>query len=76
MAIQCPPNDRFYYICTQLSERLEKQQTAYKEELQNVRAKVKACPDCASVFDGDKLRLSNNPKEKPEDPDISELQKQ
>ncbi|KAK3719378.1 hypothetical protein RRG08_029534 [Elysia crispata] len=63
-------------ICTQLSERLEKQQTAYKEELQNVRAKVKACPDCASVFDGDKLRLSNNAKEKQEDPDVSELQKQ
>lgn len=63
-------------ICAQLSTRLEQQQTTYKEELQNVRAKVKACPDCSSVFDGDKLRLSNNPKEKQEDPDISELQKQ
>ncbi|GFS14750.1 rab GTPase-activating protein 1 [Elysia marginata] len=45
-------------------------------EAESKSAKVKACPDCASVFDGDKLRLSNNPKEKPEDPDISELQKQ
>ncbi|ESO96116.1 hypothetical protein LOTGIDRAFT_116192 [Lottia gigantea] len=40
-------------ICSQLSERLEKQQTASKEELLRIRNVVKDCNDCSKLFDKD-----------------------
>lgn len=40
-------------ICSQLSERLEKQQTAAKTELEAIRSKVKSCDQCAAMFDSD-----------------------
>ncbi|CAL1530550.1 unnamed protein product [Lymnaea stagnalis] len=62
-------------ICTQLSERLEKQQATFKEELVNIKVQVKSCEKCCTVFDGDTLRLVDNSRETQEDPDITELQK-
>ncbi|XP_059143523.1 rab GTPase-activating protein 1-like isoform X2 [Physella acuta] len=63
-------------ICTQLSERLEKQQNSFKEELANIKTQVKSCEKCSSLFVGENLRLTDNSRETPEDPDITELQKQ
>uniref|UniRef100_K7GA62 Rab GTPase-activating protein 1-like n=1 Tax=Pelodiscus sinensis TaxID=13735 RepID=K7GA62_PELSI len=37
-------------ICSQLSTRLEKQQTASKEELEIVKGKVMACKHCSEIF--------------------------
>ncbi|XP_029940260.1 rab GTPase-activating protein 1 isoform X1 [Salarias fasciatus] len=37
-------------ICSQLSERLEKQQTATRGELEKIRSKVEACEKCSSLF--------------------------
>ncbi|XP_068429821.1 rab GTPase-activating protein 1 isoform X3 [Clinocottus analis] len=37
-------------ICSQLSERLEKQQTANKGELEKIRSKVEGCEKCSSLF--------------------------
>ncbi|XP_054614034.1 rab GTPase-activating protein 1 isoform X2 [Dunckerocampus dactyliophorus] len=37
-------------ICSQLSERLEKQQTANRGELEKIRAKVEGCEKCSSLF--------------------------
>ncbi|XP_022617794.1 rab GTPase-activating protein 1 isoform X1 [Seriola dumerili] len=37
-------------ICSQLSERLEKQQTANREELEKIRSKVEGCEKCSSLF--------------------------
>uniref|UniRef100_A0A3P9CLC6 Rab GTPase-activating protein 1 n=1 Tax=Maylandia zebra TaxID=106582 RepID=A0A3P9CLC6_9CICH len=37
-------------ICSQLSERLEKQQTATRGELEKIRAKVEGCEKCSSLF--------------------------
>ncbi|XP_054835066.1 rab GTPase-activating protein 1-like isoform X6 [Eublepharis macularius] len=37
-------------ICSQLSSRLEKQQTASKEELEVVKGKVMACKHCSEIF--------------------------
>ncbi|KAG9263273.1 rab GTPase-activating protein 1 isoform X1 [Astyanax mexicanus] len=37
-------------ICSQLSERLEKQQTANKGELEKIRLKVEGCEKCSGLF--------------------------
>ncbi|XP_073903508.1 rab GTPase-activating protein 1-like isoform X2 [Castor canadensis] len=37
-------------ICSQLSTRLEKQQTASKEELEVVKGKMMACKHCSDIF--------------------------
>ncbi|XP_063795740.1 rab GTPase-activating protein 1-like isoform X4 [Pseudophryne corroboree] len=37
-------------ICSQLSTRLEKQQTANREELEIVKAKVMSCSHCREIF--------------------------
>ncbi|KAG9354180.1 hypothetical protein JZ751_012304 [Albula glossodonta] len=37
-------------ICSQLSERLEKQQTANKGELEKIRQKVEGCEKCSVLF--------------------------
>ncbi|XP_015236512.1 PREDICTED: rab GTPase-activating protein 1 isoform X2 [Cyprinodon variegatus] len=37
-------------ICSQLSERLEKQQTASRGELEKIRSKVEGCEKCSSLF--------------------------
>ncbi|XP_068190732.1 rab GTPase-activating protein 1 isoform X1 [Antennarius striatus] len=37
-------------ICSQLSERLEKQQTANRGELEKIRSKVESCDKCSSLF--------------------------
>ncbi|XP_073212545.1 rab GTPase-activating protein 1-like isoform X2 [Lepidochelys kempii] len=37
-------------ICSQLSTRLEKQQTASKEELEVVKGKLMACKHCSEIF--------------------------
>lgn len=37
-------------ICSQLSTRLEKQQTANKEELEMVKSKVMSCTHCSEIF--------------------------
>ncbi|KAK7896263.1 hypothetical protein WMY93_021588 [Mugilogobius chulae] len=37
-------------ICSQLSERLEKQQTATRGELEKIRSKVEGCDKCSSLF--------------------------
>ncbi|KAG8436852.1 hypothetical protein GDO86_007802 [Hymenochirus boettgeri] len=37
-------------ICSQLSTRLEKQQTANREELEIVKAKVMSCNNCSEIF--------------------------
>ncbi|XP_078497899.1 rab GTPase-activating protein 1-like isoform X4 [Lissotriton helveticus] len=37
-------------ICSQLSTRLEKQQTANKEELEMVKSKVMSCAQCSEIF--------------------------
>ncbi|XP_026196120.1 rab GTPase-activating protein 1 isoform X1 [Anabas testudineus] len=40
-------------ICSQLSERLEKQQTATRGELEKIRSKVEGCEKCSSLFNKD-----------------------
>ncbi|XP_057674529.1 rab GTPase-activating protein 1 isoform X1 [Corythoichthys intestinalis] len=37
-------------ICSQLSERLEKQQSANRGELEKIRVKVEGCDKCSSLF--------------------------
>ncbi|XP_040054266.1 rab GTPase-activating protein 1 isoform X1 [Gasterosteus aculeatus] len=37
-------------ICSQLSERLEKQQTANRGELEKIRSKVEGCEKCSGLF--------------------------
>uniref|UniRef100_A0A7N8XF06 Rab GTPase-activating protein 1 n=1 Tax=Mastacembelus armatus TaxID=205130 RepID=A0A7N8XF06_9TELE len=37
-------------ICSQLSERLEKQQTATRGELDKIRSKVEGCEKCSALF--------------------------
>ncbi|XP_024154621.1 rab GTPase-activating protein 1 isoform X2 [Oryzias melastigma] len=37
-------------ICSQLSQRLEKQQTATRGELEKIRSKVEGCEKCSSLF--------------------------
>ncbi|KAG5272550.1 hypothetical protein AALO_G00166750 [Alosa alosa] len=58
-------------ICSQLSERLEKQQTANRGELEKIRLKVQGCEKCSGLFSKEG-RLKVAPVSKPgvdEDPD-------
>lgn len=40
-------------ICSHLSERLEKQQTANKEELSRIKGQVQSCDNCSKMFKDD-----------------------
>ncbi|KAM8827970.1 rab GTPase-activating protein 1 isoform 4-T6 [Spinachia spinachia] len=40
-------------ICSQLSQRLEKQQTANRGELDKIRSKVEGCEKCSNLFNKD-----------------------
>ncbi|XP_051972921.1 rab GTPase-activating protein 1 isoform X1 [Xyrauchen texanus] len=51
-------------ICTQLSERLEKQQTANRGELEKIRLKVEGCDKCSNLFNKEgRLKVLSVPKE-------------
>ncbi|XP_073688498.1 rab GTPase-activating protein 1-like [Garra rufa] len=51
-------------ICSQLSERLEKQQTANKGELEKIRLKVEGCEKCSILFNKEgRLKVLSAPKE-------------
>uniref|UniRef100_A0A9J7WYZ6 Rab GTPase-activating protein 1 n=1 Tax=Cyprinus carpio carpio TaxID=630221 RepID=A0A9J7WYZ6_CYPCA len=51
-------------ICSQLSERLEKQQTANKGELEKIRMKVEGCEKCSILFSKEgRLKVLSAPKE-------------
>ncbi|XP_077188633.1 rab GTPase-activating protein 1-like isoform X1 [Paroedura picta] len=51
-------------ICSQLSSRLEKQQTASKEELEVVKGKVMACKHCSEIFSKEgTLKVTALPRE-------------
>nr|XP_034301493.1 rab GTPase-activating protein 1 isoform X5 [Crassostrea gigas] len=65
-------------ICTQLSERLEKQQTAHREELSRIKILVKSCEACSKMFDADGKVNLPEPKIDPEkmNPKIVDLQQQ
>ncbi|KAK2823793.1 hypothetical protein Q7C36_020393 [Tachysurus vachellii] len=55
-------------ICSQLSERLEKQQTANKRELEKIRMKVEGCEKCSVLFSKEgRLKALRAPKELSED---------
>ncbi|XP_046330913.1 rab GTPase-activating protein 1-like isoform X2 [Haliotis cracherodii] len=65
-------------ICSQLSERLEKQQTHSREELGRIKGQVKSCDKCSKMFTEDgKVRLPEV-KANPEDsnPCVLDLRKQ
>ncbi|KAM9355341.1 rab GTPase-activating protein 1-like [Pholidichthys leucotaenia] len=42
-------------ICSQLTNRLEKQQSAHKEELDSLKSVIKACPSCQHFVKSDEL---------------------
>ncbi|XP_056323195.1 rab GTPase-activating protein 1 isoform X2 [Danio aesculapii] len=51
-------------ICSQLSERLEKQQTANRGELEKIRMKVEGCEKCSNLFSKEgRLKVLSAPKE-------------
>ncbi|XP_051541350.1 rab GTPase-activating protein 1-like isoform X2 [Myxocyprinus asiaticus] len=51
-------------ICSQLSERLEKQQTANRGELEKIRLKVEGCDKCSNLFNKEgRLKVLSAPKE-------------
>ncbi|XP_066569189.1 rab GTPase-activating protein 1 isoform X2 [Amia ocellicauda] len=51
-------------ICSQLSERLEKQQTANKGELEKIRQKVEGCEKCSVLFNKEgRLKMVSTVKE-------------
>ncbi|XP_038827135.1 rab GTPase-activating protein 1-like isoform X4 [Salvelinus namaycush] len=51
-------------ICSQLSERLEKQQTANKGELEKIRLKVEGCEKCSILFNKEgRLKAARKMKE-------------
>ncbi|XP_062989941.1 rab GTPase-activating protein 1-like isoform X4 [Elgaria multicarinata webbii] len=53
-------------ICSQLSNRLEKQQAASKEELEVVKGKVMACKHCSEIFSKEgTLKVPAIPSESP-----------
>ncbi|KAF7700769.1 hypothetical protein HF521_001934 [Silurus meridionalis] len=55
-------------ICSQLSERLEKQQTVNKGELEKIRVKVEGCEKCSVLFSKEgRLKTLRVPKELNED---------
>ncbi|XP_053097123.1 rab GTPase-activating protein 1 isoform X1 [Pangasianodon hypophthalmus] len=55
-------------ICSQLSERLEKQQMANRGELEKIRMKVEGCEKCSVLFSKEgRLKALRAPKELSED---------
>lgn len=40
-------------ICSQLTNRLERQQAAHREELDSLKSAVKACPPCRHIMESD-----------------------
>ncbi|XP_006820772.2 rab GTPase-activating protein 1-like [Saccoglossus kowalevskii] len=63
-------------ICSQLSKRLEKQQTSYKAEINDIKEKVTSCESCSSMFtvSGD-LQLDNSKKvTKDGDPSLADAE--
>ncbi|XP_075038257.1 rab GTPase-activating protein 1-like isoform X3 [Mixophyes fleayi] len=64
-------------ICSQLSTRLEKQQTASREELEIVKAKVMSCSNCSEIFskEGSAQGSSNKPGDRGEDDEKDSLMK-
>lgn len=51
-------------ICSQLSERLEKQQTANKVEIEKIRQKVEECERCRELFSREgRIRGASAPKD-------------
>ncbi|XP_043355038.1 rab GTPase-activating protein 1 isoform X3 [Dermochelys coriacea] len=51
-------------ICSQLSERLEKQQTANKAEIEKIRQKVDDCEHCREFFNKEgRVKVANSAKE-------------
>ncbi|XP_056146295.1 rab GTPase-activating protein 1 isoform X2 [Lampris incognitus] len=59
-------------ICSQLSERLEKQQTANRGELEKIRSKVEDCEKCSSLFNKEgrvRAAVSSAPPGGPEETD-------
>uniref|UniRef100_A0A672KX35 RAB GTPase activating protein 1 n=1 Tax=Sinocyclocheilus grahami TaxID=75366 RepID=A0A672KX35_SINGR len=51
-------------ICSQLSERLEKQQTANRGELEKIQMKVEGCEKCSILFSKEgRLKVLSPPKE-------------
>ncbi|KAL4219350.1 Rab GTPase-activating protein 1 [Mactra antiquata] len=65
-------------ICSQLSERLEKQQTASRKELEAIRSNVKSCDRCSTMFDSDGKVQVPEPKIDPLsiNPRIMDLERQ
>eukprot|EP00058_Branchiostoma_floridae_P023759 XP_002609249.1 hypothetical protein BRAFLDRAFT_86841 [Branchiostoma floridae] len=66
-------------ICTQLSERLEHQQTAAKEELARIKGQVKTCEKCCKLFteNGDvKIEALPETPDGTENPDVQVVKKQ
>ncbi|XP_071757405.1 rab GTPase-activating protein 1 isoform X2 [Centroberyx gerrardi] len=59
-------------ICSQLSERLEKQQTATRGELEKIRSKVEGCEKCSGLFNKEgrvRAAVSTAPHGGPEETD-------
>ncbi|XP_053719938.1 rab GTPase-activating protein 1 isoform X1 [Synchiropus splendidus] len=59
-------------ICSQLSERLEKQQTSNREELEKIRSKVDGCEKCSSLFNKEgrvRAAVTSAPVEQTEETD-------
>ncbi|XP_021380300.1 rab GTPase-activating protein 1-like isoform X4 [Mizuhopecten yessoensis] len=65
-------------ICSQLSERLEKQQTANREELSRIMSQVKGCDQCSKMFASDGKVQLPEPKLDPDsvNPKIVDLHRQ
>ncbi|XP_033105176.1 rab GTPase-activating protein 1-like isoform X3 [Anneissia japonica] len=56
-------------ICSQLSERLEKQQTSHKQTMEHIRSNVQSCDTCSKIFTDDGNLAPSEPPLKPEDVD-------
>lgn len=65
-------------ICSQLSERLEKQQTSSREELQAIKSQVQSCSTCSKMIDEDGKVHLPEPKIDPVsiNPRVMELERQ
>ncbi|CAH1786119.1 unnamed protein product [Owenia fusiformis] len=60
-------------ICSQLSERLEKQQTASKEDVQRIKVQVSKCEKCSQLFSPDgAIKDIKLPPETPASPSLTE----
>ncbi|XP_077987188.1 rab GTPase-activating protein 1-like [Glandiceps talaboti] len=65
-------------ICSQLSERLEKQQTSYKTEIQGIREAVSMCEKCSAMFTSNgnvQLNVTNKIPKEETDPRVIDAEK-